>query len=322
MKAIVQDAYGSADVLRLREVERPVPRDREVLVEVRAAGVDRGVWHLMTGRPHVARAVFGLRRPRNPVRGWEGAGRVAAVGSAVTGFEPGDEVFGMCEGSFAEYTRARVDRLAPKPANLSFEQAAALPVSGVTALQALSGRARPRQGQKVLVIGASGGVGSFAVQLAVLYGAEVTGVCGPTGLDFVRSLGASHVIDHTRAEITDGPDRFDVVVDNAGLRPLPVLRRALAPRGTLVVVGGEGGGALFGGMGRELRAVMLSPFVGQHLRNLVALPRRADLVALAELAGRGSVVPAVDRAYPLAEAAAAVRHLEEGHPHGKIVLTV
>ena len=323
MKAIVQDAYGSADLLELRDIDRPVPRDDEVLVEVRAAGVGPEVWHLMTGRPYVARAALGLRKPRIPVRGWDGAGRVEAVGAKVTGLEPGDEVFGSCEGgSYAEYARAKTAKLALKPANLTFEQAAALPVSGMTALQALSGKGRPKPGQRVLVIGASGGVGSCAVQLAAMYGAEVTGVCGPTGADFVRSQGAAHVVDHTREEITDGPHRYDVVVDNAGLRPLPVLRRALTPRGTLVIVGGEGGSGFLGGMSRGLRAVMLSPFVGQNLRNLVSLARHEDLLTLRELAELGRITPAVDRAYPLAEAAAAIRHLEKGHPRGKLVLTV
>ncbi|WP_327320159.1 NAD(P)-dependent alcohol dehydrogenase [Streptomyces sp. NBC_01235] len=322
MKAIVQDAYGPTDLLELRDIDRPVPRDDEVLVEVRAAGVDPGVWHLMTGRPHVARVVLGLRKPRNPVRGWDGAGRVEAVGAKVTDFKPGDEVFGNCDGSFAEYACAKAARLALKPANLSFVQAAALPVSGMTALQALSGKARPRPGQKVLVIGASGGVGSLTVQLATMYGAEVTGVCGPTGGDFVRSQGAAHVIDYTREDITDGPHRYDVIVDNAGLRPLPLLRRALTPRGTLVIVGGEGGSAFFGGMSRGLRAGLLSPFIAQNLRSLMSLPRGEDLLTLKDLAEDGRITPPVDRTYPLAEAPAAIRHLEKGHPRGKIVLTV
>ncbi|WP_371673878.1 NAD(P)-dependent alcohol dehydrogenase [Streptomyces sp. NBC_00289] len=322
MKAIVQDAYGPTDLLELRDIDRPVPRDDEVLVEVRAAGVDPSVWHLMTGRPYVARAVLGLRSPKNPVRGWDGAGRVAAVGAKVTDFQPGDEVFGNCEGSFAEYARAKATRLALKPPNLSFEQAAALPVSGMTALQALSGKARPRPGQKVLVVGASGGVGSLTVQLATMYGAEVTGVCGPTGGDFVRSQGAAHVIDYTREDITAGPHRYDVIVDNAGLRPLPLLRRALTPRGALVLVGGEGGSAFFGGMSRGLRAGLLSPFVGQNLRSLMSLPRSEDLQTLKDLAADGKITAPVDRSYPLAEAPAAIRHLEKGHPRGKIVLTI
>ncbi|MFJ2833372.1 NAD(P)-dependent alcohol dehydrogenase [Streptomyces sp. NPDC087263] len=322
MRAIVQDAYGTADLLEARDVDRPVPRDDEVLVEVRAAGVDPSVWHLMTGRPLVARVALGLRKPRNPVRGWDGAGRVEAVGAKVTEFKPGDEVFGNCEGSFAEFARAKARRLALKPPRLTFEQAAALPVSGMTALQALKGTARPQPGDQVLVIGASGGVGSFAVQLATMYGAVVTGVCGPTNTEFVRSLGATHVLDHTQEDVTAGPHRYDVIVDCAGLRPVPLLRRVLAPRGTLVMVGGEGGSAFFGGMGREIRASLLSPFIGQNLRNLISLPRHEDLLTLKDLAEQGKITPAIDRTYPLAEAADAVRHLEKGHPRGKLVVII
>ncbi|MFE7031015.1 NAD(P)-dependent alcohol dehydrogenase [Streptomyces sp. NPDC057621] len=324
MKAIVQNAYGSADLLELREIERPVPRDDEVLIEIRAAGLGPEVWHFMTGRPLVARVALGLRRPRNPVQGWDGAGRVESVGAKVTDFKPGDEVFGNCEGSFAEFARAKAAKVVLKPAGLPFEQAAALPVSATTARQALSGPARPKPGQKVLVIGASGGVGCYAVQLATMYGAEVTGVCGPGGADFVRAQGAAHVIDYTTEDIGDGPHphRYDVIVDNAGQRPLPVLRRVLAPRGTLVIVGGEGGTALLGGLSRGLRAVLLSPFTGQNLRSLVAVTRREDLLALKDLAENGKLVPPVDRTYPLAETAEAVRHLEKGHPRGKLVVTV
>jgi NADPH:quinone reductase-like Zn-dependent oxidoreductase len=322
MKAIVQDAYGSEDLLELRDIDRPVPGDDEVLVEVRAAGVGPEVWHLMTGKPYVARVALGLRRPRNPVRGWDGAGRVEAVGAKVTEFKPGDEVFGNCEGAFAEYARAKADRIVLKPANLTFEQAAALPVSGMTALQALSGKSRPQPGQRVLVIGASGGVGTYAVQLATMYGAEVTGVCGPAGADFVRSLGATHVIDYTREDITDSPHRYDVIVDNAGLRSLPVLRRALTPRGTLVIVGGEGGTGFLGGMSRGLRAVLLSSFIAQNLRNLVSLTRREDLLTLKDLTEKGRITPVIDRTYPLAEAPAAIHHLRQGHPRGKLVITI
>ncbi|MFI8092151.1 NAD(P)-dependent alcohol dehydrogenase [Streptomyces sp. NPDC086080] len=322
MKAIVQDAYGSEGLLSLRDIGVPVPGDDEVLVEMRAAGVGPEVWHTMTGKPYVARIALGLRRPKNPVRGWDGAGRVEAVGAKVTGFEPGDEVFGNCEGSFAEYARAKADRIVLKPADLTFEQAAALPVSGMTALQALSGTSRPRPGQRVLVIGASGGVGTYAVQLATMYGAEVTGVCGPAGADLVRSLGATHVIDYTREDITDSPHRFDIIVDNAGLRPLPVLRRALTPRGTLVIVGGEGGSGFLGGMSRGLRAVLLSPFTAQNLRNLVSLTRREDLLTLKDLTEKARITPVVDRTYPLAEAPMAIRHLRQGHPLGKLVVTI
>jgi NADPH:quinone reductase-like Zn-dependent oxidoreductase len=321
MRAIVQCAYGFTDVLELRELDRPELRDDEVLLRVQAAGVGPDVWHLMAGVPYMVRLAFGLRRPRRPVPGWDGAGRVEAVGATVTRFEPGDEVFGSCEGSFAEYARAKADKLAPKPANLTFEQAAAVPVSGVTALQALRDKGRVRADQRVLVIGASGGVGTFAVELATAYGAQVIGVCGPAGAELVRSLGATDVIDYTREEITDRPGRYDVVVDAAGNRPLSVLRRVLAPRGTLVIVGGEDAGRWLG-IGRQLRAALLSPFVRQRLGTLLAVTRDADLLALKELAEQGKVTPVIDRTYPLADAAAAVRHLKEGHPRGKIVLTI
>ncbi|KUN30170.1 NADPH:quinone reductase [Streptomyces antibioticus] len=323
MKAIVQYAYGSTETLELRDVERPVPRDDEVLVEVRAAGVDPSVWHLMTGRPYIARLSpeLGLRRPAHVVRGWDAAGRVAAVGAKVTGFKPGDEVFGQCDGSFAEFARARPDQLATLPDGLSFTQAAALPVSGVTALQALD-MARPRPGDKVLVIGASGGVGTYAVQLAAHYGAQVTGVCGPGAADLVRSLGAADVIDYTREDVTDRPVRHDLVIDTAGNRSLTRLRRVLAPRGTVVFVGGEDGGPVVGGLDRLVRGLVLSLFVGQRLRPLFARTRQPDLLRLKALAETGAIAPVIDRIYPLEEAVAAVRHLESGHPRGKLVVTV
>lgn len=323
MKAIVQNAYGSTDTLRLRDIDRPVPRDDEVLVEVRAAGVDPSVWHLMTGRPYIARLSpqLGLRRPAHTVRGWDAAGRVETVGAEVTGFKPGDEVFGQCDGSFAEYARGKAGQLAAKPANLSFEQAAVLPVSGVTALQALD-LARPRPGQKVLVIGASGGVGTYAVQLAAHYGAQVTGVCGPTAGDLVRSLGATDVIDYTHEDITDRPVRYDLIVDAAGNRSLTRLRRILAPRGTAVFVGGEDAGPVLGGLDRWVRGLVLSAFVGQRLRPVFAVTRQQDLLTLKALVETGAITPVIDRAYPLAEAADAVRHLEKGHPRGKLVVTV
>lgn len=321
MRAIVQDAYGPADVLELRDIDRPVVRDDEVLLRVQAAGVGPDVWHLMMGLPYIVRMAYGLRRPRRPVRGWDAAGRVQAVGAKVTRLQPGDEVFGSCEGSFAEYARAKPDKLAPKPRNVSFEQAAAVPVSGVTALQALRDKARVQAGQKVLVIGASGGVGTFAVQLAAAFRAEVTGVCGPAAADLVRSLGAGHVIDYTREEITDRGDRYDVILDAAGNRPLSLLRRALTPRGTLVIVGGEGAGRWLG-MGRQARAQLVSPFLGQTLRTFVATTRDKDLLELSGLLETGALTPIIDRTYDLADAPAAVRHLEEGHPRGKIVLTI
>ncbi len=324
MKAIVQDAYGEADRLRLRDIDTPSIGDDDVLVAVRAAGVDPGVWHLMTGRPYLVRAMgFGLRRPKVAVRGSALAGVVEAVGARVTAFRPGDEVYGTCRsGSFAEYASGPASLLAPKPANLSFGQAAAVPVSAVSALQALRD-ARVQSGQRVMVIGAAGGVGSFAVQIATAYGAHVTGVCGPTKADLVRALGADDVIDYTREPIDrDGP-RYDVIVDTAGNRPLSLLRRALTTRGTLVIVGGEhGGGSLLGGFDRSLRAPLVSAFTGQRLRGLVGKERAADLETLTGLIESGAVTPHVGSTYPLAAAADAIRYLAQGHATGKVVVTI
>ncbi|GII79534.1 NADPH:quinone reductase [Sphaerisporangium rufum] len=324
MKAIVQDRYGAAEVLRLRDIDRPVPGDGEVLVQVRAAGVDPGVWVFMTGRPYIVRAGLGLRRPRVRVRGRDVAGVVTAVGAGVTRFRPGDEVYGTTtRGAYAEYAVARADRLAPKPAGLTFEQAAAAPVSGQTAVQALRDVARVREGQRVLVIGAAGGVGSFAVQIARAYGATVTAVCGPDKADLVRSLGAARVVDYTRQEVDGEGPVYDVVVDTAGCRPLSTLRRAMAPGGTLVLVGGgHATGPLLGGMERGLRALLLSPFTRHRLRMLMALERSEVLAELTRLIESGHVTPAVGRVHPLAEAPAALHHLAEGHPAGKIVITV
>src|SRR5574341_1009260 len=324
MKAIVQDTFGSADVLELRDVDKPVVADDDVLVRVQAAGVDPGVWHLMTGLPYLVRIMgYGLRTPKVGIRGRDVAGRVEAVGRKVTRFHPGEEVFGICEGSFAEYACARAGKLAPKPANLSFEQAAAVPISGLTALQAVRDAGGVKPGQRVLIIGAGGGVGSFAVQLAKAFGAEVTGVCSTTKVDLVQSIGADQVIDYTRGDFTDGARRYDLIVDTAGRRPLSQLRRALASRGTLVIVGGEGGGRWLGGFDRQvLRAPILSALVGQRLRALLSKERSQDLVVLKELIEAGKVTPVIDRSYPLSEAAEAVRYLAKGHARGKVVITV
>ncbi len=254
MKAIVQDVYGSADVLELRDIDKPVIGDRDVLVRVRAAGVDPNVWHLMSGLPYLVRVMgFGLRRPKQQVRGWDVAGTVEAVGGQVTGFKPGDEVFGACDGSFAEYARAAEDKVVAKPATVSSEQAAALPTSAVTAVQALRDKGRLAAGQHVLVIGAAGGVGTFAVQIAAAMGAKVTGVCSTAKMDLVRSIGADDVIDYTSEDFTDGTRRFDLILDIAGNRPLAALRRALTPAGTLVIVGGEGRRAVAGGHAAQYR---------------------------------------------------------------------
>ncbi len=324
MKAIVQDEYGEAgDVLRLEKVDKPEIGDDEVSVRVQAAGVDRGVWHLMAGLPYPVRvAGYGLRAPKTGVRGREVAGRVEAVGKDVTTLQPGDEVFGIADGSFAEYACAREDQLAPRPEGLTVEQAASVPVSATTALQALRDHGRVQPGQKVLIIGASGGVGTFAVQIAKALGAQVTGVCSTTKVDLVRSIGADHVIDYTRDDITDQGQRYDVILDTGGNRSLSQLRRALTPRGTLVIVGGETGGRWLGGADRQLRALMLSPFVGQKLGTFIASENKEDLLVLKELIESGQVTPAIDRTYPLSEVPAAIRYMQEGHARGKVVITV
>ncbi len=323
MKAIVQDTYGSADVLEFRDIEMPVPGDDEVLVRVHAAGVDPGVWHLMTGLPYLVRVMgYGLRKPKVAVRGRDVAGRVESVGKNVTRFQPGDEVFGTCEGSFAEYASAREDKLALKPAKLSFEQAAAVPISGVTALQAVRDKGLVEPGHKVLIIGAGGGVGTFAVQIAKAFGAEVTGVCSTAKINLVRSLGADHIIDYTREDFVEGGLEYDLIIDNAGNRPLSQLRRALTPNGALVIIGGENGGNWAGPAGRLLPAMVLSPFVSQNLVALMAVERLEDLQTLSEMIEAGQVTPAVERTYPLIEAPEAVRYVGEGHSQGKVVVTI
>lgn len=323
MKAIVQDTYGSADVLRLGVLGRPVAGPREVLVRVHAAGVDPGVWHLMTGLPYLVRVIgYGLRAPKVRVRGRDVAGRVEAVGEGVARFRVGDEVFGTCEGSFAEYVAAREDRLAPKPSNLTFEQAAVVPISGITALQAVRDVGRVQPGQKVLIIGAAGGVGSFAVQVAKAFGAHVTGVTSTSKLELVRSIGADETIDHTREDFTAGSRKFDLIVDTAGRRPISNLRRALTPRGTLAIVGGEGGDRWLGGSQRAIFAPLRSLFGKQRLRGVVSEERLPDLLTLKELIEAGKITPLIDRTYPLAEAPQAIRYLAEGHPRGKIVVSV
>lgn len=325
MRAVVQDVYGEArDVLRVEEVDRPEIGDGDALLRVSAAGVDRGVWHLMAGLPYPVRlAGFGVRAPKNRIRGREVAGVVERVGPDVTTLRPGDAVFGIAEGAFAQYTRARADKLAPKPAGLTFVQAAATTDSALTALQAVRDHGRVQPGRQVLVIGASGGVGTFAVQIARAFGAHVTGVCRRTSkVDLVRSLGAEHVLDYTRADITDGGRRYDVIVDTGGHRSLTQLRRALTRRGTLVIVGQETGGRLLGGIDRTLRAQLLSPFVTQELRGFLTSENAQDLVALAGLVASGAVTPVVDRTFPLEETPAAIQYLVDGRARGKVVVTV
>ncbi len=283
MKAIVQDTYGSTDVLELRDIDKPEIADDEVLVRVRAAGVDRGVWHVMTGLPYPIRlAGYGLRAPKTPVAGMDLAGVVEAVGKDVTRFQPGDEVFGIGKGTYAEYARAPENKLAPKPASLTFEQAAAVAISGLTALQGLRDHGHVQPGQKVLIIGASGGVGSYAVQLAKAFGAEVAAVCSTTKVDLVRSLGADHVIDYTHDDFADGVHSYDLILDTGGNASLSRLRRALTPKGTLVIVGAETGGRWLGGSDRQIRAMLLSLFVGQKLGTFINRENHEDMIVLAE----------------------------------------
>ena len=323
MKAIVRDTYGSAGVLELRDIDKPGIGDDEVLVRVRAAGVDQGVWHVMTGLPYPIRlAGYGLRGPKTPVLGADVAGVVEAEGNDVTRFQPGEEVFGVARGSYAEYARARADRLAPKPASISLEQAAVVAISGVTALQAVRDHGRVESGQKVLVIGASGGVGTYAVQLAKAFGAEVTGVCSTRKVDIVRSIGADHVIDYTRDDFAAGEQRYDVIVDIGGNSSLSRLRRALTRNGTLVIAGGETDGRWLGGSDRQVRALLLSPFAGQKLGTFVSRENHEDMIVLKELIEAGKITPVIDRTYPLSEVSAAIRYMRDGRARGKLVITV
>jgi NADPH:quinone reductase-like Zn-dependent oxidoreductase len=323
MKAIVRDTYGSTDVLELRDIDKPEIADDEVLVRVQAAGVDRGVWHVMAGLPYPIRlAGYGLRAPKNPVLGMDLAGVVAAVGKHVTRFQPGDEVFGIGKGSYAEYARASENKLAPVPTNLTFEQAAVVAVSGLPALQGLRNHGQVEPGQHVLIIGASGGVGTYAVQLAKAFGAEVTGVCSTAKVDLVRSLGADHVVDYTRGDFAAGEQRYDVILDIGGNASLSRLRRALDPKGTLVITGGETGGRWLGGSDRQVRALVLSRFVDQKLTTFISSENHDDLIVLTELIEAGKVTPVIDRAYPLSEVGKAIRYVEEGHARGKVVITV
>jgi NADPH:quinone reductase-like Zn-dependent oxidoreductase len=323
MKAIVRDTYGSADTLELRDVDKPEIGDDEALVRVHAAGLDQGVWHVMTGLPYPIRlAGYGLRAPKTPVIGADVAGVVESVGNDVTNFRPGDEVFGIGKGTFAEYARAPESKLAPKPANLTFEQAAAVAVSGLPALQGLRDHGRVEPGQKVLIIGASGGVGTYAVQLAKVFGAEVTAVCSTTKVEIVRSIGADHVIDYTRDDFAAGEQRYDVILDIGGTSSLSRLRRALTPKGTLVIAGGETDGRWLGGSDRQVRALLLSPFVGQKLGTFVSKENYRDMIVLKELIEAGKVTPVIDRSYPLSKVPEAIRYMRDGHARGKVVITV
>jgi NADPH:quinone reductase-like Zn-dependent oxidoreductase len=332
MRAIVQHRYGTVpeEVLRLERITRPRPAAGEVLVKVLAAGVDRGTWHMMAGQPYLMRLGLGFRGPRNRVPGLDVAGTVVATGPGVTRFATGDEVFGIARGSFAEYAVAREAKLARKPAALTFAQAAALAVSGLTALQGLRDAGHLRAGQKVLVIGASGGVGSYAVQLAKVFGAEVTGVGSTAKADLIRTVGADHVIDYSKQDFADGRQRYDLILDIGGNTPLSRLRRALTPRGTLVIAGGEGaagkkakgGRAQWTGMGRQLRALALSPLVRQRLTTFVSTHRQQDLETLRQLTESGQLTPVVEQACPLTAVPQAIRRLHAGQVRGKLVITI
>jgi NADPH:quinone reductase-like Zn-dependent oxidoreductase len=321
MQAIVHSRYGQPDGLKLNDIDKPAITDDAVLVRVHAAAVGKGDWLTVQGLPYVARLRYGLPKPKHNVPGFDVAGRIEAVGPNVTQLQPGDAVFGWCDGSFAEYASVPEGQLAGKPTNLSFEQAAAVPISGFAALQALRDTGGVQPGQTVVIIGASGGVGSFAVQLAKAFGAEVTGVCSTKSVELVRSLGADHVIDYTQEDFTRSGQRYDLILEMAGNRSLSDLRRALTPKGTLVLVGGSGG-RWFMGTGRTLRAVVVSRFVRQRLRSFFSKPKRADLVVLKELIEAGKLTPVIDRAFPLSETPEAIRYVGERSTQGKTVITV
>lgn len=322
MQAIVYTRYGSPDVLELKEMEKPTPADNEVLINIHAASVNAADWHLIRGEPFLMRFMFGLRKPKYQIPGIDVAGVVEAVGRSVTQFQPGDEVFGDLSssgfGAFAEYVTTVENTIARKPANLTFAQAAAIPVAAVTALQALRDHGHVQAGHKVLITGAAGGVGTFAVQLARAFGAEVTGVCSTKKVDMVRALGANHVIDYTQEDFTRNGQQYDLILDAAAYRSLAAYRRALAPAGRYVMIGGA--------TAHMFQAMLLGPLISlvgkQKMGNMLANPNQADLVVLTELLEAGKITPIIDRHYPLAEVAEAIRYLEAGHARGKVVITM
>lgn len=324
MRAAVYTEYGPPEMLAVEQIEKPSPADGELLVRVSACSVNSGDWDVLHGTPYLFRTSTGLRRPKNPVLGLAIAGWVEAISANATGFRIGDEVYaGIGKGGFAEFARLPADAAAPKPPSLTFEQAAAVPVAGTTALQALRDVARVEAGQQVLINGASGGVGSFALQIAKAFGAEVTGVCSTRNVDLVRSLGADHIVDYTRDDFTAGGRRYDLIFDNVGNRSLADCRRALKPQGMLIPNSNKGGGRWIGNfLARAIRALVVSPFVSQRLRPFAATEKGEDLVALAELIEAGQVNPVVDRTYPLDETAEALAYYGGGHARGKVVITV
>ncbi len=322
MRAMVQDTYGSAEVLELRDIDRPEIGDHDVLVRVRAAGVNPADWAVMSGLPYIARPIYGLRKPKDGVRGTDVSGQVEAVGTGVTRFRSGDEVFGWCTGSYAEYASVSEDALALKPADLTFEQAASVPMAGLVALQALRDHGSVQAGQTVLINGASGGIGTFAVQIAKSLGAQVTGVCSTRNVDLVRSIGADHVIDYTVEDFTRNGQHYDFILDNVANHSLSDLRRALTPHGTLVPNGGSFDNHWFAGGGRVIKAHVVSRFVSHTLRPFLLSPKLEDLVVLKELIEAGKITPVIDRTYPLGETPQAISHVGEGHARGKVAITV
>lgn len=316
MKAIVQNDYGTPDVLKLAEVARPAVKENEVLVRVKAASLNAGDVFTLRGSPWLVRLSAGFPKPRNYILGWDMAGVVEVAGSQVTQFKPGDEVFASCIGSLAEYAGVAEDKLALKPANLTFEQAAAVPTAALTALLGLRDAGKLQPGQKVLINGASGGVGTFAVQIAKAFGAEVTGVCSARNMEMVRSLGADYVIDYTREDFAANGQRYDLILDNVASRSFSDLRRVLAPQGKIIPNSGHGG------MSYVFKAYFLSLIMRQHGGMYLASPSGKDLLVLKELAEAGKITPVVDKTYPLSETPAAFRYLEEEHARGKVVITI
>jgi NADPH:quinone reductase-like Zn-dependent oxidoreductase len=319
MKAIVYDRYGSPE---LREMEQPDVADGRVLIRVHASSVNPADWYAMTGRPYIARPAVGLRKPKRNVLGTDFAGRVQAVGSSVMQFRPGDEVFGAGTGAYAEYVSVAADGLVPKPTNLTFEQAAGVPVAALTALQALRDKGQIRPGHQILINGASGGVGTFAVQIAKAFGAEVTGVCSTSNLDMVRSIGADHVVDYTREDFTTGRRRYDLMIDIAGSRSFSECRRVLAPEATLVIVGGPKTNRLLGPLSHVLKTRLASVGRSQKVVFFISQNKKDDMVALHDLLEAGKVTPVIDRRYELSEVPDAFRYLGEGHARAKVVITV
>ena len=323
MKAIVHRCYGSPDVLKFEDVAKPTPADNEVLVKVHAASVNPLDWHYTRGEPYLVRMDGGLGAPTNPRLGVDFAGTVEAIGKNVKRFKPGDEVFGGKFGAFAEYVSVREDRaVVLKPANVTFEQAASVPIAALTALQALRDKGHIQAGQKVLINGASGGVGTFAVQIAKSFGADVTGVCSTRNVDMVRSIGADHVIDYTKEDFTKGDQRYDLIVDNVGSHSLSEYKRVLNPKGNFVMVGSTDKGKWIGGMSTPLKAFMLSPFVSQKMVFMLAELTPEDLTKIGDLMQTGKVTPVIDRRYKLNEVPAAIGYLEEGHARGKVVINL